>query len=233
MNPRVERAAWWARQTLLTVGAVVGVICAVVTIGAMLFGVRPLVFQSGSMSPEINTGDLAISRSVGASSLEVGQVVSVSTGSGERVTHRIVSVDHDGAEAVLVLRGDANETADATPYQVSHADVVLFHVPRLGYVVGWLSSPFGLFLLGLYAAFLLSVLVRRPPETRPLSAESHVVSPSRPGRRRSAVQGGLAMVLIFGGIAGAAAAHQVTPTLLVTAVIGRADFGGNVSAAPR
>jgi hypothetical protein len=145
------------------------------------------------------------------------------------VTHRIVSADHQDGGAVLVLRGDANEAADATPYRVDdHADVVLFHVPRAGYVVGWMSSPFGLFLLGLYAAFLLSVIVRRTPEGGaggkggPLSPELRVVPPSpthgrlfprRCLRRRSILPGGIAVLLVSGGLAGATAEQRVTPTL--------------------
>ena len=150
------------RQTVLTVGAVAGLLCIMVTLAALLFGVRPLVFRSGSMSPTIDTGALAISREVSAPDLERGQIVSVPTASGARVTHRIHSVEHVGAEAILELKGDANETVDAAPYRVTHADVVMFHVPWLGYAVGWLTSPAGLVLLGCYAAFLLSVLVRGP-----------------------------------------------------------------------
>ena len=149
MTARLGQAGRWARQGLLTVGAVLGVVCILMTLGAALFGLRPLVFESGSMSPTIETGDLAISRSVDASSLEKGDIVSVPTGTGSRVTHRVVSVEQVGSDAMLRLRGDANTATDATHYRVSHADRVLFHVPRLGYVVGWLSGPTGLFLLGL------------------------------------------------------------------------------------
>ncbi|MBA2953066.1 signal peptidase I [Nocardioides sp. CGMCC 1.13656] len=227
MNPRVGELTWWARQVLLTAGAVLGVVCALVTVGALLFGLRPLVFESGSMSPTIDTGDLAISHQVQADSLREGQIVSVPAGDGTRVTHRVVSVEHDHGQAVLVLRGDANEVDDATPYRVGEADVVLLHVPRLGYAVGWLSSPVGLFLLGLYAAFLVSVLVKGAPQRGPgsgaitLSSEPRVVPPTRGRRaarrrrvrRRSVLGGGLGVVLALGGVAGATAAREITPTM--------------------
>jgi signal peptidase I len=227
VSARLGLAVRWARQALLTIGAVLGVLCALVTIGAVLFGLRPLVFQSGSMSPAIRTGDLALSRSVGAPALEKGQIVSVPTADGTRVSHRIVSVEHDHGQAVLVLRGDANAVSDATPYRVDRADVVLFHLPRLGYVVGWLSSPLGLFALGLYAAFLVSVLVRRSPQQGPgpgdaggLTAEPRVVAPAarRSGgglrlRRRHTVPGGLALVLVAGCAVGMTTAQRLTPTL--------------------
>ena len=80
MNARLQHVTWWARQGLLTGGAVLGVVCILLTVGSALFGLRPLVFQSGSMSPTIKTGALAISHRVDAASLEKGQVVSVPTG---------------------------------------------------------------------------------------------------------------------------------------------------------
>lgn len=230
MTGRLGQAGRWARQGLLTVGAVLGVVCILVTLGAALFGLRPLVFESGSMSPTIKTGDLAISRGVDASSLQKGDIVSVPTSTGSRVTHRIVSVEHVGRDAILRLRGDANTATDATHYRVSHADRVLFHVPRLGYVVGWLSGPTGLFLLGLYAAFLLSVLFRRSPagvqaepaSAAPLCSEMRVIPPSpRAGRRKTPrkkrgprmLTGGLSLVLMVGLAAGALVQRSVTPTL--------------------
>ena len=238
MNQRLGQIAWWARQGLLTAGAVIGVLCLLMTVGAALFGLRPLVFQSGSMSPTIQTGDLAISHDVDASSLHRGDIVSVPTGTGTRVTHRIVSVSRDGSDAVLRLRGDANKATDATSYRVGHADRVLFHLPRLGYVVGWMSGPMGLFLLGLYAAFLISVLVKKSPGNgsgtgtgtpgEPLSAEARVVPPSTPVRKVSArkesarkandkgrlvATGGLSVLLAAGALAGVGVQSRVTPTL--------------------
>lgn len=176
MNRRLERVAWWARQGLLTGGAVLGTVCLLVAVAAALFGLRPLVFLSGSMSPAIETGALGIAHEVPASSLEGGDVVSVPTGGGERVTHRIVRVVMDGDEAELTLRGDANATPDADTYRVTHADRVLFDVPLVGYAVGWMVGPVGLFLLGLYAAFLLSVILKRPPERTSDARAAHVTA---------------------------------------------------------
>lgn len=158
-----ERVVRGVREVVLSVGAVLGIIAILVGIGSLAFGLRPLVFRSGSMSPTIDTGALAIAHEVGADDLRVGQVVSVPTQSGDRVTHRIVAVDHlPGGVALLRLRGDANSVMDAETYRVVSADKVLFSVPLLGYVIAWLSGSTGRFLLGLYAAFLLLVLFRRP-----------------------------------------------------------------------
>lgn len=175
-----------ARQVALTTGAVVGLICILVMLAGLLFGVRPLVFQSGSMSPTIGTGALAIAHEVDAAELEKGDIVSVPLPSGGRVTHRIVRIDHiDDGKAVLELKGDANEVVDATPHQVQSADVVLFSIPMVGHVLSWLTSPLGFILLGLYAAFLISVLVRRPAGGDDGHGEGALPGRRRGGRRKS------------------------------------------------
>ena len=51
-----------AREVLLTSGAVIGALCILLPLGALVFGVTPLVFRSGSMSPAIETGALGLAR---------------------------------------------------------------------------------------------------------------------------------------------------------------------------
>ena len=219
MTMRRERIGRTLREVVLTLGAVLGVIAIVIAIGAVAFGLRPLVFRSGSMAPTIDTGDLALAHEVDADSLRVGQIVSVPTEGGERVTHRIVQVQHEaGGVAVLHLRGDANRVDDAETYSVTHADKVLFSVPKLGYVVSWLSGSIGRFLLGLYAAFLLMTIFRRSP--RDGAAEDSDTPPAAERSARSAaVRGsagvgtiGTAVLVTVGLTAGVLATAHVTGT---------------------
>ncbi len=156
MSPRHPRRI--LRELVLSVGAIVGVVCIVLAAGAAFFGLRPLVFQSGSMSPAITTGSLAIARTTAAADLKVGDVVMVETDRGARVTHRVVDVTQHAGSATLVLKGDANRIPDAETYPVIEAPRVLFHLPLAGYAIGWLAGPVGLFVLGAYAMFLLLVL---------------------------------------------------------------------------
>lgn len=223
MTGRSSRLATGLRQTVLTAGAVAGLLCIVVTLAALLFGLRPLVFMSGSMSPTIGTGALAISHQVPAGDLERGQIVSVSTPAGARVTHRIHAVERVPGAAILRLKGDANKVVDAAPYRVTHADVVLFHLPWVGYAVGWLTSPAGMALLGAYAAFLLSVLLRgpagggprpgerRPDERRPAGGRPHRVR--TPWRRRAGRSGAVVPLLVVAAVSGLVLQHRSASTL--------------------
>jgi signal peptidase I len=101
--------------------AAVGVACGVVW-GLTAAGlIKPLVVISGSMEPGIMTGDLLVDTRVAASSLAVGDVVSLpSELTHNLVTHRItdIAVAGDGGYTIA-LKGDANEFGDALDYSVA------------------------------------------------------------------------------------------------------------------
>jgi signal peptidase I len=134
-----------AREALLWAGGALGALCLLALLGGWLFGVTPLVFSSGSMSPTYDAGALGIAHQVSAADVAVGDVVSVRDDEGGRVTHRVVSIGQstDGS-TVLRLQGDANDVADAQAYRVDDVDRVVAGVPLAGYVLNAAASPFGL-----------------------------------------------------------------------------------------
>jgi signal peptidase I len=151
----VGRLVRITRNLALTVGAVLGAAVLVGLVAGAAFGVRPVVITSGSMEPAIGTGALALVQRVPASEVRVGDVVTVPTSTGSRVTHRVFAVDGGSPEAVLTLRGDANPTPDPQPYAVSSADRVFLDVPGVGYALGAMRTPAGLLVGGGVAAVLL------------------------------------------------------------------------------
>ena len=160
------------REALLNLGAGLGVLCLLAAVASIGFGIRPLIFRSGSMGPEIRTGALGLARTVPAAELAVGDVVSVVNDRGVRVTHRIQTARYTSSTATLTLRGDANPTADPEPYVVTEADRLFFSVNNVGYVVSALSSPWGTFGGGLLAGALLMYAFGR---------RGHDASRRRPG----------------------------------------------------
>jgi signal peptidase I len=147
---------------LLDLGAGLGAVCIVAALAGTLLGVTPLVFRSGSMAPAIETGALALARTVPAADLRVGDVVSVRDGSGTRITHRIESIERDRGRTGLVLKGDANMQADAEPYVVETAERVFLDIRWLGYAVARTANlPMVVAAVLLVGAVLLTGLRRR------------------------------------------------------------------------
>lgn len=136
------------RSTVLTLGAILGTLCILWTAALVLLGVTPLVVLSGSMAPALNPGDVAFARTVPASEVTTGDVVSVVSASGVRITHRVIDSAPArsplGAGAVLHLQGDANDSPDPEAYTVSSVHEVVASVPRLGYLLHAAGSPWGI-----------------------------------------------------------------------------------------
>lgn len=149
-----------ARESVLTVLAVLGGLCLAALIAAALFNITFVVFRSGSMEPAYPVGALAAVREVAASSLKPGDVATVSrTPASTPITHRVVSVTPDPAlpgNAILVLKGDANRSPDPVEYRVATARQMIFVVPGLGRWVMDLRSPMT---LGCSTLFLAALVV--------------------------------------------------------------------------
>lgn len=149
------RTGWFWRTALLNVAALLGVVCLVSTIAVLALGLKPIAFSSDSMSPAISSGDLALTKNVPAGDIGVGDVVSVDDRSGQRVTHRVVSVQPFGNSIRLTLKADAAGAPDVEAYEVTSADKVVTVIPWAGHVVG---SPIGLAVAAVFVAALAVVL---------------------------------------------------------------------------
>jgi signal peptidase len=155
-----------AQQVLLTLGALLGVASVLLTLVAPLAHVRPLIFLSGSMSPAIDTGSLALARTTPAADLRVGDVVTVPASNSTYVTHRIVRITHHDGVATLRLKGDANRHADPMVHEVLEVPRVFAAVPYAGSVVAWFSRTPGVYVLAGYVVIALGSLRRRREQLR-------------------------------------------------------------------
>lgn len=131
-------------------------------------GASLITFRTGSMSPTMPHGAIAVTIPVTAADLAVGDVVTVQrAGASMPVTHRIVSIsdveeqpanaadiraaapgsgppDLGSADArQLVLQGDANDETDRLPYAITDAHKVVFSLPHLGRLIMLAQSPIG------------------------------------------------------------------------------------------
>jgi signal peptidase len=149
---RPARRARRLGDVLITVAGAIGIACVVAWLVARALGLSLVVLTTGSMSPTIPAGGVAVTRDAPAAELEVGDVVTVPrAGSDLPVTHRVVAIDAVTGDAVtgdaearsLTLRGDANITDDRDPYVVREAARVVAAAPTGGAALAALASPTG------------------------------------------------------------------------------------------
>jgi signal peptidase len=139
---RVGAPSWANRGASFTAGA------ALIALGAMAIalalGYRPLVVRSGSMEPEIHTGDVVLSKLVSPATVEVGNVVTFRDPGRDDVliTHRVIGMTQRGTEFSFVTKGDANTGVER--WSVADDGTVgrvAARLPKLGYFVASLGNP--------------------------------------------------------------------------------------------
>lgn len=136
------RAASRAGDVLLTVASIAGALCILGAIAAATLHVTLILFSTGSMSPGIPAGAVALVREIPATEARVGDVVTVDRPHALPITHRVVTARPLGDGRVqLVLRGDANAENDPAPYDVTRVRLVFASVPGGAQVISALSSP--------------------------------------------------------------------------------------------
>ena len=107
----MARALKWTGNILL---ALVVLALLFFFLGPHLMGITFFTIYSGSMSPVIPVGSFIVVQPAAASSVELGDIITFSTGGDEKsiVTHRVVEIMDDGGIQSFRTAGDANEGPD-------------------------------------------------------------------------------------------------------------------------
>ncbi len=121
-------------RSSVTAWVVVAVV-AVVLLGfnTGLFGVRPSLVASGSMTPTLAVGDLVITRDVEPGAVRVGDIIRFWQGNAYYI-HRVVDIQKQGQQITFITRGDANNVDDPPVPASNLAGKVVLTIPKLGWV---------------------------------------------------------------------------------------------------
>ena len=155
------------RITRVTTGLLAGSVVTLVVAyaGLVVAGYRPVAVYSGSMTPTIPVGGLAIDRPIAAASVRVGDVITFSDPyvKGRFVTHRVIRILSTPQGLAYRTKGDANPSRDPWTIRLSgHVGRVSHTVPFAGYVLVYAHTrEIRGVLIFLSALFLLLGLLRR------------------------------------------------------------------------
>ena len=130
------------------------------------------VVLSGSMEPDIKTGDAVIVDSVRPGQVAVGDVITFTRdGASAPITHRVIDVTGDGATREFVTKGDNNEEADARTVPAANVvGRVVLTIPYIGFVIDFANTEPGYLLLVVVPIGLLILneaytFLRKPART--------------------------------------------------------------------
>jgi signal peptidase I len=149
----VGTAALWA------IGGVLFGVCMAVTL-PFFFGIKSLTVLSGSMEPTIHVGDIVVVRQIAALDARVGDVVTFRDPSNpdKLVTHRVREISIADGKVAFETKGDANTSTER--WKIANdgtIGLVMYRVPKLGYVLFYVHGTLGRLLLVVGPALLLGV----------------------------------------------------------------------------
>ena len=150
---------WWKgfADVLLWVAAIGGFVSIGLLVASVAFGVGLIMFKTGSMSPGMPAGSLAVVREIPAREIRVGDVITLDRVNELPITHRVTSVlPEEGEFRAITMRGDANLSDDASAYVVDRGRIVMWSMPGLSNVVVWFSNPLVLGGLSVGTALLVT-----------------------------------------------------------------------------
>ena len=153
------------RRRLQTVGTVFGIVLIVTLLPTLclnmvlivksyahpeqvptVFGIAPLIVQSGSMEPTIKLDDLIFTRTKDPDTIKKNDIITYQPlNAATLVTHRVVSVSPQNGKRVFFTKGDANSAADEDPVYGSQVVGVYFaRLPGVGRIAMFLLEPIGM-----------------------------------------------------------------------------------------
>ncbi len=111
------------------------------------FGWRVDGLRSGSMAPQLNTGDVVVTRPVSAETVQVNDIIVFRSLDKRQnlISHRVIGIETNPSLG-FQTKGDANESPD--PFTVPAGNLVgelAFHMPLIGYWILFLQTKSGLF----------------------------------------------------------------------------------------
>lgn len=145
-------------------GILLGVLTAVclITLGPVVLGQRTYTVLSGSMSPQIDTGDMVVTKPIRPAVARAGQIVTfVDPEDRSRlINHRVVSVRRGERRVAFVTRGDANTSTERwTVPRTGSIGLVQYLIPKLGYALFWTRGRIARLALLLIPALVLAALL--------------------------------------------------------------------------
>ena len=105
-----------------------------------------LIVLSGSMSPEVNPGDIVVSTHVNPEEIKIDDIITFSFAEDPKncFTHRVINITNDNGSISFQTKGDAKVDPDSRMVQSSELiGKVSLNIPYLGYLPHFAKSPLG------------------------------------------------------------------------------------------
>jgi signal peptidase I len=168
----------WLFARSAAAGAIVALVLAAAV--PVVFGGRTFTVMSGSMEPNVSTGDMVLTVPIAPGEAASGDIVTFTdpspSGHGRLLTHRVARSARRGETYSFVTKGDANTNVERwTVPADGRIGRVVMRIPKLGYAMAISRKPAARVALValpalLLAGFALAAIWRKEEEDAPAPA---------------------------------------------------------------
>lgn len=110
------------------------------------FGFKAFIVLTGSMEPEISSGDVVIVNDVKQQDLKAGDIITYSVGTSKQtVTHRIINIVQKNGKTYYQTKGDNNNSTDSDLVEYEKIlGTVRFTFGKVGTIINALKTTGGI-----------------------------------------------------------------------------------------
>ncbi|MGB9676633.1 MAG: signal peptidase I, partial [Candidatus Bathyarchaeales archaeon] len=105
-----------------------------------LLGFTPTIIASGSMTPTLNPGDIAIIVAAPAKTIKIGDIIQYRTTAEAPTIHRVIDKYESAGLTWFITQGDANNAPDEPINERQVTGKVIAIIPQLGWVSIYLKE---------------------------------------------------------------------------------------------
>lgn len=106
-----------------------------------LLGFQPNIIASGSMTPTLEVGDIAITIQTRPETIKVGDIIQYwREGEPAPIIHRVIEIYKSGGATYFVTKGDANNAPDDPITPTRTVGKLIITIPKLGWISIYLKT---------------------------------------------------------------------------------------------
>lgn len=122
------------RDPMLSWTSVAMISVVIVFFSTGFLGFQPTIVYSGSMMPDIDTGDIVLIGDVTPESIVIGDIIQFRS-ENISIIHRVIEIYKSDGSFLFITKGDANDNPDSDPIVPDQImGKVQFTIPKLGWV---------------------------------------------------------------------------------------------------
>ena len=108
-----------------------------------LLGFQPNIIASGSMTPTLQVGDIAITVQTSPENIKVGDIIQYwRQGESAPIIHRAIGTYKSGGTTYIITKGDANNAPDDPITPTQTVGKLVITIPKLGWASIYIKTAF-------------------------------------------------------------------------------------------